>query len=709
MHQGRFMAEQQDPRQQQQDPSQRDGGGEGPQGDDEGQRGGGRGGEGKDPKQPPTNGNFMSRGVLGWVLLAALAVVILLMFNNAQNQAKELTWHEFYNLAEQEAFEGAVEVQDTRIVAELNERGQQLQEAAPNNRVYTTISEQTKGLALVELRQVGVDNKENPGRSVLINMLIMWTPFILIALLIYFFVFRSLRNAGGGPGGMLGNFGRSKHKMLTKEHSNIRLDDVAGVDEAKDEVTEIIEFLKNPKKFQRLGGRVPRGVLLIGAPGCGKTLLAKAVAGEADVPFFSISGSDFVEMFVGVGASRVRDLFKQAKDSAPCIIFLDEIDAVGRRRGSGFSSGGHDEREQTLNAILVEMDGFDSSDQVIVMAATNRADVLDPALTRPGRFDRQIHVPLPDIKGRLEILKVHSRKVKMSPDVDMEKLARGTPMFSGADLSAIINEAAIGATLQGKEFIEQVDLEEARDKVKWGRARKSHKIEEDEKKVIAYHEAGHAIVMYFDPNSEPLHKVTIIPRGQSLGTTFMLPEKDRHIYRREQLLAQLRVTFGGRIAEEMFCGDVSSGAAMDIRQATQIARAMVTEYGMSEKLGFLLYGQVNDNGNPWDNDKSYSEETARLIDEEVRRIIDRAYSETRRMLEEHRQQLDDLAQALLKYETLTREEVDRIMRGEVLNKATVADLLAAERDRARQQPTKPAAPPRGDLDDDTPPALPSPA
>lgn len=510
---------------------------------------------------------------------------------------------------------------------------------------------------------------------------------------------------------MLGNFGRSKHKMLTKEHSNITLMDVAGIDEAKDEVGEIIEFLKTPKKFQRLGGRVPRGVLLIGSPGCGKTLLAKAVAGEADVPFFSISGSDFVEMFVGVGASRVRDLFKQAKESSPCIIFLDEIDAVGRRRGSGFSSGGHDEREQTLNAILVEMDGFDSSDQVIVIAATNRADVLDPALTRPGRFDRQIQVPLPDIRGRMEILKVHSKKVKMSPDVDLEKLARGTPMFSGAELSAIINEAAIAATLQNKDFVEQVDLEEARDKVKWGRARKSHKIEEDEKRVIAYHEAGHAIVMYFDEHSEPLHKVTIIPRGQSLGTTFMLPERDKNIYSKKQLLSMMRVSYGGRIAEEMFTGDQYNGTAGDIRQASNVARAMVTEYGMTEKLGFQLLG-VDDARNPWEQaDKLYSDDTAKMIDQEIKRLIDTTYDEAKRMIEAHHDQLEALAQALLKHETLTSEEVRKIMEGEPLNKATVSDLLEAEKNKANEsskgKPGKTIGPDEPHLGGDT--RMPSPA
>ncbi len=373
--------------------------------------------------------------------------------------------------------------------------------------------------------------------SLLINLVYPLIPWLLIFAFIWFFVFRQLRNSSGA-GGMLGNFGRSRHKITSKEHTNVTFDDVAGVEEAKEEVMEIVEFLKNPKKFQRLGGRIPRGVLLVGEPGTGKTLLAKAIAGEADAPFFSISGSDFVEMFVGVGASRVRDLFKQAKDNSPCIIFLDEIDAVGRRRGSGFSSGGHDEREQTLNAILVEMDGFDTNDQVIVVASTNRVDVLDPALTRPGRFDRQVYVPLPDVKGRLEILKVHSRKVKLGPNVDLLRLAKATPGFSGADLAAIINESALGATMAGKEFIEQDDMEEARDKVRFGRANKSRVMDEKEKLATAYHEAGHAVVQYLQqPDADPLHKVTVIPRGRSLGSTMSLPEKDRYSYSKKWCVA----------------------------------------------------------------------------------------------------------------------------------------------------------------------------
>jgi len=673
----------------------------------------GKGGPSPSGKGPGGKGPHMvSRGAMGWLMLGALAVLLVILMMNSQNQAKEVPITRFITLAEQGVLlndaDKPVVVKDSEIFAYVDPEKKGDLEA---ERIKAGVSpyHQAYWVAKLEAAAPDLPVEVDHGRSIFVEIMVTWMPLILIGLLIWFIFFRSIRAAGGGPGGFLGSFGRSRHKVLTKEHSDVTLDDVAGIDEAKDEVQEIIEFLKNPKKFQRLGGRVPRGVLLIGRPGCGKTLLAKAVAGEADVPFFSISGSDFVEMFVGVGASRVRDLFKQAKDSAPCIIFLDEIDAVGRRRGAGFSSGGHDEREQTLNAILVEMDGFDSSDQVIVVASTNRADVLDPALTRPGRFDRQVNVPLPDLKGRLEILKVHSRKVKLSPSINMEKLARGTPMFSGAELAAIINEAAISATLANKDFVEQDDLEEARDKVKYGRALKSRTIEEDEKKVIAYHEAGHAIVMYFDEHSDPLHKVTIIPRGDALGVTFMLPEKDRHIIGRKNLMGQLRVTFGGRIAEEMFCDDISSGAAMDIRQATSIARAMVTEYGMSEKVGFRFLGE-DERRQPWESGDHLSEETEQLIDQEVNAIIVEAQTGARQMLEEHREQLDALAQALLKYESLTREEVDKIMAGQKLDKATVSELLQAERAKADEPTVAPRAGHVAPPEDSAPgAAMPSPA
>ncbi|CAN5725896.1 hypothetical protein BH11PLA1_BH11PLA1_05450 [soil metagenome] len=509
------------------------------------------------------------------------------------------------------------------------------------------------------------------------NLLSFLLPLLILIFVGWFLLFRGIKAAGGGPGGMLGNFGKSRHRMLVKEKTGVTFDDVAGIDEAKDEVEEIIQFLKAPKRFMKLGGRVPRGVLLIGEPGCGKTLLAKAIAGEADVPFFSISGSDFVEMFVGVGASRVRDLFKQAKESAPCIIFLDEIDAVGRRRGGGFTTGGHDEREQTLNAILVEMDGFATGDGVIVVAATNRSDVLDPALTRPGRFDRQIIVPLPDVKGRLEIIRVHAKNKKLGPDVNLERLAKATPMFSGADLFALMNEAAIAATLQNKDFIEQEDFEEARDKVKFGRAKKSRVREADENKLTAYHEAGHAVLQALLKDADPLHKVTIIPRGNAGGATFSLPEKDRFGYGLKWLRATMRVACGGRIAEAKAMGDASSGAVQDISTITGIAHTMVEEWGMSEKLGFVRYSAA-DTREMYQPERQYSEETARLIDEEVKRLVGEAYADAERTLTEHWAAVEAVAQALLKHETLDASEVHKLMRGETLSRPTVSELLDAE-------------------------------
>jgi cell division protease FtsH len=422
-------------------------------------------------------------------------------------------------------------------------------------------------------------------------------------------------------------------------------------------------------------------VLLIGDPGVGKTLLAKAIAGEADVPFFSISGSDFVEMFVGVGASRVRDLFKTAKDSSPCIIFLDEIDAVGRRRGNGMGSGGHDEREQTLNAILVEMDGFDTNDQVIVIAATNRSDVLDPALTRPGRFDRQVYVPLPDIKGRYEILKVHAKKVKLAASADLMRLARQTPMFSGADLAAIINESALLATMTNKEAIEMADLEEARDKLKFGKARKNRVVDEKEKEIVAFHEGGHAIVQALETEYDPLHKVSVISRGRMGGAAFSLPEKDRMFYGKKYWLAYLRICFGGRVAEELYCGDIGTGASMDIQQATGVARAMVREWGMSDALGPIKFSNDENRQTFFMEQNEYSDKTAELIDQEVHRLISQAYVEVRQILTDKKEELHALKDALLKYETLDGDDVKRILAGQVLSKPTVADLLASEQQR----------------------------
>ena len=516
------------------------------------------------------------------------------------------------------------------------------------------------------------------------EMLRVMVPWMLILGFMYFFVFRSMR-----AGGMLGNFGRSRHTVHSREQSKVTFKDVAGIDEAKDEVQEIIQFLRNPMKFQRLGGRIPRGILLIGEPGCGKTLMAKAIAGEADVPFFSISGSDFVEMFVGVGASRVRDLFKQAKDNSPCIIFLDEIDAVGRKRGTGIAGGGNDEREQTLNAILVEMDGFSTNDQVIVIAATNRADVLDNALTRPGRFDRQVFVSLPDVKGRKGILEVHARKIKMAPDVDMERLARATPMFSGADLEAIINEAAIQATLSEKESVEMVDLEEARDKVRWGRANRSKVIDEKERKITAYHEAGHALVQALLKNTDPIHKVSVIPRGRMGGATFSLPEKDRHYYNKSYCLDYIRVCLGGQVAEEIFAGDISNGVQGDIRQATSMARAMVTEWGMSEKLGFIHYtlpGQHSGYGD-MSFSRDHSEKTAQEIDLEVRTMMDQAYKDVKQMILDNKEVIENLHIALEKYETIDGDEVQKIIEGGTIDRPTVADLLEVEQNKSDDKPS----------------------
>jgi cell division protease FtsH len=521
-----------------------------------------------------------------------------------------------------------------------------------------------------QLRKVFYDN-EKEHRSYIADdslawqMLLSTLPWLLLLLPIWYFVSRQMR-AASGPGGVL-SFGRSRARLAKKERVKVTFDDVAGIEEAKDEVKEIVEFLKNPSKFQRLGGRIPRGVMLVGPPGTGKTLLAKAIAGEADVPFFSISGSDFVEMFVGVGASRVRDLFRMAKESSPCIIFLDEIDAVGRKRGGMGYSGGHDEREQTLNAILVEMDGFETNEQVIVIGSTNRPDVLDPALRRPGRFDREIMVSLPDVREREEILKVHARKVKMDPGVDFSQLARGTPGFSGADLAAIVNEAAIRATLLNKQAVEQDDLEESRDKVRWGRAKRSRAMDELERRNTAYHEAGHALVaILLAPDVEPLHKVSIIPRGMMLGATMFLPEKDTYNKYRRQLYGEIKVAFGGRIAEEMFLGDISAGASSDIRQATYLARRMVCDWGMSDKLGPIRYAPPEES-NPWGGDlmgpREHSDATARDIDEEIQSIINRCYDEAKHLLETNRDGIQRVAEALLKYEVLNADEVRLVIEG----------------------------------------------
>jgi len=631
------------------------------------------------PDRPSLPGGPMrfSRGGLGWLVLLGVVLAMVWLLNRNYTKPTELTIDEFFVKLENKEI-AEITLSENSIRGKL--RTVSGQPAGSSDQFKVNWSPHAMDWQFIKdlnktCTETGTTFRHSPSDNIFIQVFLNLLPWLLIFVFIWFFVFRQLRNTTGGAG-MLGSFGRSRHRLLTKERPDITFDDVAGVEEAKDEVTEIIEFLKNPMKFRRLGGRIPRGVLLIGEPGCGKTLLAKAIAGEADVPFFSISGSDFVEMFVGVGASRVRDLFAQAKTNSPCIIFLDEIDAVGRKRGVGFNSGGHDEREQTLNAILVEIDGFDTSDQVIVIAATNRPDVLDPALTRPGRFDRQVYVPLPDIKGRHEILKVHVRNVKLSPEVDLMKLARGTPMFSGADLEAIINEAAISATMANKEYVEMEDLEEARDKVRWGRAKKSRVIDDREKKVIAYHEAGHALASELVPETDPVHKVSVIPRAQAGGMTMMLPETDRHIYTRRFVLANLQVLLAGRVAEELACDDISSGAADDIKRASQLARTMVCDWGMSERVGPVKFG--TDLPGPWPGElggKEYSEETARTIDAEIQKLTRDAFEEVKRLLSENRDKLDRLAEALLKYETLDSEDVQRIIRGQPISKPTVGDLI----------------------------------
>jgi cell division protease FtsH len=638
-------------------------------------------------KRPPT----YRRAPLNLLLLGILIFTIMIV-HQQWKRVEKVRYDEF--LVDLRA--GHVEevvLDDTDIRGQFSRKGM---ESQADRTVKSFVVEYKPDIVreqlYKELEDSGVKWQFAKEHVWLQSLLFTMLPIIFLGLFVYLMFARNLRS---GAGGMLMSFGRSRHRLHDKERVRITFEDVAGVDEAKEEVAEIIEFLKNPRKFQRLGGRIPRGVLLVGPPGCGKTLLAKAIAGEADVPFYSISGSDFVEMFVGVGASRVRDLFKQAKESSPCIIFLDEIDAVGRRRGASFVGGGHDEREQTLNAILVEMDGFDTDDQVIVMAATNRSDILDSALTRPGRFDRQVVVPLPDLRGRAEILKVHARKVKLNPGADLERLARGTPMFSGADLAAIINEAALAATMANKDFIEMADLEEARDKVRWGRAKKSRVIDQREREITAYHEAGHTLVQSLLKDADPLHKVSIIPRGPMGGATFALPEKDRTLFTKRYCMAILQVCFGGRIAEEMFCDDISSGAQFDIQQATRIAKQMVLTWGMSEQLGPISYEPefgLKDIYYVLPGEKDYSEKTAEAIDSEVKRITDEAYHKAREIIETNKDKLERIAKALLKYETLDADEVKTILAGGILDKPTVTDLLAAERAKdknpAEQNPAK---------------------
>jgi len=521
-----------------------------------------------------------------------------------------------------------------------------------------------------------VDDNMHP----LLNILISWFPMLLL-IGVWIFFMRQMQSGGGKAMG----FGKSRARLLTEKVGRVTFDDVAGIEEAKQELQEIVEFLKDPQKFQRLGGKIPKGVLLVGPPGTGKTLLARAIAGEANVPFFTISGSDFVEMFVGVGASRVRDMFEQGKKNAPCIIFIDEIDAVGRHRGAGLG-GGNDEREQTLNQLLVEMDGFEANEGVILVAATNRPDVLDPALLRPGRFDRQVVVPNPDILGREQILKVHMRKVPLAPDVDAKIIARGTPGFSGADLANLVNEAALMAARVGRRVVTMAEFEAAKDKVMMGAERRSMVMTDDDKKLTAYHEAGHALVMLHAKGHEPLHKVTIIPRGRALGVTMWLPERDKYSVSKVELEAKLASMFGGRVAEELIFGveSITTGASDDIRQATNLARRMVTEFGFSDKLGPLRYSENEEEvflGHSVTQRKNVSDATAKVIDDEIRRLVEEGEATARRILTEHLDELHVIAKGLLEYETLSAEEIQALLRGEPIRSGDV-DSTPPPRPRA---------------------------
>ena len=590
-----------------------------------------------------------------WVIIILLLVALFNLFKNPNandQRANTIPYSEFLNSVE------AKTVRDVRI------KGSKISGTLENGSSFTTVAPDDPNL-VSSLRQAGVKIEVRPTEEEvpsILSMLVSWFPMLLLIAVWIFF----MRQMQSGSGRAMG-FGKSKAKLLTERHGRVTFEDVAGVDEAKHDLQEIVEFLRDPQKFQRLGGRIPRGALLVGPPGTGKTLLARAIAGEANVPFFTISGSDFVEMFVGVGASRVRDMFEQAKKNAPCIIFIDEIDAVGRHRGAGLG-GGNDEREQTLNQLLVEMDGFEANEGIILIAATNRPDVLDPALLRPGRFDRQIVVPNPDVTGREKILRVHMRKVPLAPDVDPKVIARGTPGFSGADLANLVNEAALLAARRNKRLVTQLEFEDSKDKVMMGAERKSMAMTEEEKRATAYHEAGHAIVNLLVDGNDPLHKVTIIPRGRALGVTMSLPERDKLSYSKKWCEARLAMTFGGRVAEQIIYGKdhLNTGAASDITQATNIARSMVTEWGMSPKLGPLLYSENQQEvflGHAITQRQNMSEETAKLIDEEIRRIVTDGEKKAWEVLEANVDKLHAVADALMEFETINGEETQIVMNG----------------------------------------------
>ena len=600
------------------------------------------------------NSNFRNFAI--WVIVILLLVALFNLFKNPSSdgrRANEIPYSEFLNNVE------------SKTVRDVSIKGNRLSGTLDNGSSFTTYAPSDPEL-VPQLRKAGVKIEARPTEDEvpsILSMLVSWFPMLLLIAVWIFF----MRQMQSGSGRAMG-FGKSKAKLLTERHGRVTFEDVAGVDEAKYDLQEIVEFLRDPQKFQRLGGRIPRGALLVGPPGTGKTLLARAIAGEANVPFFTISGSDFVEMFVGVGASRVRDMFEQAKKNAPCIIFIDEIDAVGRHRGAGLG-GGNDEREQTLNQLLVEMDGFEANEGIILIAATNRPDVLDPALMRPGRFDRQVVVPLPDVNGREKILKVHVRNVPMAPNVDLKVLARGTPGFSGADLMNLVNEGALLAARRNKRLVTMAEFEDAKDKVMMGAERRSTAMTQEEKKLTAYHEAGHAIVALNVAVADPVHKATIIPRGRALGMVMQLPEADRYSMSYKWMVSRLAIMMGGRVAEELTFGkeNITSGASSDIVQATKLARAMVTEWGFSDELGQVAYGENQQEvflGHSVAQQKNVSEATAQKIDSEIRRLIDQAYSEAREILTKKKKAFIAIAEGLLEYETLTGEEIKALIRGE---------------------------------------------
>ncbi|MDH5263747.1 MAG: ATP-dependent zinc metalloprotease FtsH [Betaproteobacteria bacterium] len=588
-----------------------------------------------------------------WLVIGIVLTMVFMQVGNRQTSANVLDYSTFMEESRQGRI-AKVKMDGNRTLKATSKDGKSYTVYTPGIMDPWMVSDLLKN-------GVSVEAKPEEEPSLLMNIFVSWFPMLLL-IGVWIFFMRQMQ--GGGRGGAF-SFGKSRARMLDENQNQVTFADVAGVDEAKEEVAELVEFLRDPSKFQKLGGRIPRGVLMVGAPGTGKTLLARAIAGEAKVPFFSISGSDFVEMFVGVGAARVRDMFEQAKKNAPCIVFIDEIDAVGRQRGAGLG-GGNDEREQTLNQLLVEMDGFEGNSGVIVIAATNRPDVLDPALMRPGRFDRQVVVPLPDIRGREQILLVHMRKVPIAPDVDASVIARGCPGFSGADLANIVNEAALFAARGSKRLVDMEDFEKAKDKIIMGAERKSMVMPEEERRNTAYHESGHAIVARLLPGTDPVHKVTIIPRGRALGVTVQLPEQDRYSYNRDYLLNNIAVLFGGRIAEELFMNQMTTGASNDFKRATEMARRMVTEWGMSDVLGPMTYSENEGEvflGRSVTTHQAISDETMKTVDKEIRRIIDEQYKLARKLLEDNRDKVEAMTKALLEWETLDAEQIGDIMEG----------------------------------------------